>query len=194
VAILGNGGAGSPSDSPPRNQSYPYTELSLPPTPSPLKESLDAQALEGIRRALNDPNAVAKSPEQLDLVSTAVEGTSDGVFVICTGGGKSMAWDGPALLEHGHASVVMVPYASLLEQHLQMSLSRGIVAAKCTVGSEPSDDFQVLYIQLETGKTTDSKIFVSAAYTPSLTIYRFLASKKAAHVRRAISDEAHEFT
>jgi hypothetical protein len=129
-------------------------ESSLPPTPLPLKESLDARALEGIRRALNDPNAVAKSPEQLDLVSTAIEGTSDGVFIIGTGGGKSMAWDGPPHMEPGYASVVMVPYASLLEQHLQTSLSRGIVAAKYTVGSEPPDDFQVLYIQPETGKTT----------------------------------------
>jgi superfamily II DNA helicase RecQ len=41
---------------------------------------------------------------------------------------------------------------------------------------------------------SDSKIFISAVYIPSLTIYRFLASKKAAHVRRAISDEAHEYT
>jgi hypothetical protein len=128
-------------------------DSSLPPTPSPLRESLHARAREGMRRVLNDPNAMEKSPEQLELVSTAIEGKMDGAFVIGTGGGKSMAWDAPALVNYGSAFVVMVPYAPLLEQHLQTSLQRNIVAAKYTVSSNPPDGFQILFIQPETGKT-----------------------------------------
>jgi uncharacterized membrane protein YgcG len=126
----------------------------LPPTPSPLQESLEARAREGIRRALNDPAAVEKSPEQLQLLTTTIHGKKDGVFVIGTGGGKSLAWDGPVLEEPGYACVVTVPYAPLLDQHLKTSLSRNIVAAKYTVSSEPPEDYQILYIQPETGKTT----------------------------------------
>jgi uncharacterized membrane protein YgcG len=129
-------------------------DSSLPPTPSPLQESLEARAREGIRRALSDPAAVEKSPEQLQLLTTAIHGKKDGVFVIGTGGGKSLAWDVKALVEPEYATVVTVPYAPLLDQHLKTSLSRGIVAAKYTVSSEPPEDYQILYIQPETGKTT----------------------------------------
>jgi superfamily II DNA helicase RecQ len=131
-------------------------ESSLPPTPSPLLSSLEARAREAIRRAIG-PDAVPKSPEQLELLVTAIENKRDGIFVIPTGGGKSLAWDGTATVEDGCASVVMVPYAPLLDQHLQASLRRGIVAHKYTVSSPPPDDYQILYIQPETGNTTNFK-------------------------------------
>ena len=123
------------------------------PAPFTSQHSLEAQARECIRRVFKDPNAKEKSPEQLQLLCVAIEAKRDAIFVIRTGGGKSLAWDGPVLVKPGTACVVMVPYASLLDQHLATSLSRGIVAFKYTAGSTPPDNFQVLYIQPETGKT-----------------------------------------
>jgi len=103
-----------------------------------------------------------------------------------------MAWDGPPHMEPGYASVVMVPYASLLEQHLQRALAGGIVAPSTLLGLNLLMTSKYCISSRRRGRQplSDSKIFISAVYIPSLTIYRFLASKKAAHVRRAISDEA----
>jgi superfamily II DNA helicase RecQ len=119
-----------------------------------LRSSLEGRAREGIRRALQDRTAKEKSPEQLELLVIAIANEVDAIVVIGTGGGKSLAWDATALVEPGFASVVMVPYAPLLDQHLETSLARNIVAAKYTVTSRPPDDFQILFIQPETGKTT----------------------------------------
>ena len=74
-----------------------------------------------------------------------------------TGGGKSLAWDATALMEPGFTLIVMVPYAPLLDQHLKTSLARGIVVAKYTVGTQPPHNFQILFIQPETGRTTTFK-------------------------------------
>ena len=90
----------------------------------------------------------------MELLITAIANGVDTIVVIGTGGGKSLAWDATALMEPGFASIVMVPYAPLLDQHLKTSLARGIVAAKYTVGTQPPHNFQILFIQPETGKTT----------------------------------------
>jgi hypothetical protein len=133
------------------------SDSSLPPTPSPLRSSLEERAREGIRRALRDPTAMEKSPEQLELLVIALANEIDAIVVMGTGGGKSLAWDATALVEPGFASIVMVPYAPLLDQHLKTSLARNIVAAKYTVSSQPPANFQILFIQPETGKTTTFK-------------------------------------
>jgi uncharacterized membrane protein YgcG len=125
-------------------------------SPAPLQSRTStffSRAREGIRRALNDPDAVERSPEQLELVALALEGEKDVVAVMPTGGGKSMAWDATALADPDHASVVMVPYTLLLEQHLSVSLGRGIIAFKFTGSCTPPDNFQIIYLQPETRKS-----------------------------------------
>jgi superfamily II DNA helicase RecQ len=130
---------------------------SLPPTPSPLPSSIEARARGALRR-LFGPEAQPKSPEQLELLEITIQNTIDAFFIIPTGGGKSAAWDGAAVAEPGFASVVMVPYSSLLDQHLQTSLGRGIIAHKYTTSSTPPEEYQILYIQPETGKTLNFKV------------------------------------
>jgi superfamily II DNA or RNA helicase len=138
------------------------TDPSLPPTPQPTLPILQARAREGIRRALNDPHAKEKSPEQLELLCKALEGQEDVIAIIPTGGGKSLVWDATALVEPGSASVVMVPYKALLDQHLQTSLSRGIIAYKHVADTTtPPDNFQISYIQPETGRTVKFQQYVA---------------------------------
>jgi hypothetical protein len=126
----------------------------LLPTPLPLQKFFEAQAREGICKALDDPAAMEKSPEQLQLLTTAIHEKKNGIFIIGTAEEKSLSWDATALVESGYACVITVLYTPLLDQHFKTSLSRNIVAAKYMLSSKIPEDYQILYVQLEAGKTT----------------------------------------
>jgi hypothetical protein len=129
-------------------------EPCLRPTPPSALSALQARAREGIRRALKDPFAMEKSPEQLEMICAALDGGEDFVTVIPTGGGKSLVWDATALAKPDFSCAVIVPYTAVLDQHLEKSNSRGIVAYKHVADTTtPPKDFQIVYMQPETGKT-----------------------------------------
>jgi hypothetical protein len=112
---------------------------------------LTAMARQGICKSLDDSTAVETCPQQLQAIKLVLQGQVDFSLVIRTGGGKSLAWQVYAILRPKSACVVVVPYVSVLEQHLESCQRKGIVSAKYTTGSDPPKDFQILFIQPETG-------------------------------------------
>lgn len=136
-----------------------YQPVSSPPGwPQPSQGSmLVAKAREGIRLALGDPKAQEKSPEQLEAIVAALECQEDFILVLRTGGGKSMIWHALAKVEPSSGTIIVEPLIALLEEQLQESLNRGIVAAKYTAGSQPPIGVQNLFIQPETGASATFK-------------------------------------
>jgi superfamily II DNA helicase RecQ len=111
---------------------------------------LVALAKEGIRLVLKDREAVPKSPEQLEAIVTGLECREDVSVILPTGGGKSMIWQALAMVEPDGASIIIEPLKLLLEEQLQSSKDKGIVAAKYEAGVAVPEDIQNLFVQLET--------------------------------------------
>jgi hypothetical protein len=114
-------------------------------------DGVTAMAHQGICMALANLEAVETCPQQLWALKLVIRGKRDFILVIRTGGGKSLIWQAWSKLRPRSACIVAVPYVSVLQQHLESSLKKGIVSAQYTAGSDPPPDFQNLFIQPETG-------------------------------------------
>lgn len=90
-----------------------------------------------------------KSPAQRDLVERSMSLDTNFVYIIKTGGGKSLAWEAPAIFETDVVTAVVVPFRSLLNQHLETALSRGIKAAKWTAAETCPDSVRLLFLACE---------------------------------------------
>lgn len=127
---------------------------SAPPTG--LSPTLVSLARQGIQRIIG-PDAKEQSPEQLQLLVDMLDGKGDMLVVIGTGGGKSMAWLVPAVMDPDGASIVVVPFTALLQQHLSNARRHGIICEKWTTASKISGKFQILFLQPESARTTKFK-------------------------------------
>ncbi|KAG6884601.1 hypothetical protein C0992_006044, partial [Termitomyces sp. T32_za158] len=81
--------------------------------------ALEALALQGLRKALNNPNATWSCPAQKDAVLAVLECKEDVCAILRTGAGKTMLAIIPALLETNKVTVVVLPLKSLVSDYVK---------------------------------------------------------------------------
>lgn len=109
-----------------------------------LKENIRG----AIRQLLQDPTAREKSKSQMEALLLIMRKRQDGLITMRTGGGKSMLWVIPPLLDPEARFVVVCPFTVLLDQQCELAQRYGLQAVKYGVGDIPRD-VQILFVQVE---------------------------------------------
>jgi hypothetical protein len=120
-------------------------------------DETEQTALMTLRTALGNPEAIWRSDEQRETVLAALALQCNVVSVMKTGAGKSMAWIIPALMQSNIKTVVAVPYARLLEQHLANSIKMNCRAMRWTTKSGSIGDANLIFVALETAAAVPFK-------------------------------------
>jgi len=112
----------------------------------------------GAMKALYPENSGAKSMEQLQLCTEVMARERNLIGVLPTGGGKSTSWlIASSLDQEPEITVVVVPFAGLLTQHLVTATNKHkLRAMKWTVhdlGRGIPKDVNLLFMACETVKS-----------------------------------------
>jgi hypothetical protein len=110
---------------------------------------LEKSAKAALCQALGDRNADWKSEEQRKTVLHSLSPSKHMVSVVNTGEGKSMAWIICSLLQT-LVTVVIVPFHTLLQQHLDNARRMGCKAMKWTADMQSIGDNNLIFMAMET--------------------------------------------
>ena len=134
-------------------------------------DKLDSQSLEisatimkALRNVFNDNDARFKSPEQAQAIKETLKRDTDLLVNLPTGGGKTLVYQLPILMERDMTTVVIVPFVALVDQveeefeklkiscHIWKKNVYGVENAQAIIVSVEHaimPEFQDLLIQLE---------------------------------------------
>lgn len=113
------------------------------------ESTLRANIRGAIQDLVGDPNAREKSFAQLVGISLAMQRRQDAMVTMRTGGGKSMLWLVPALLDPDAKFIVVCPFTVLLDQQSAAAQKLGINATNYSQTSVIPEDIQILFLQVE---------------------------------------------
>lgn len=119
------------------------------------------------------------SPKQAEAVYKVYASEEDFLVVLPTGGGKTLVYLLPAMLEK-KVTVVVVPLKALLTECVQGCLSRNISVIQWSRNTSYLDFYQrkIVFVTIEDAVTVDFKIFIRSLYN-------------AGSLRRIVVDEVH---
>jgi superfamily II DNA helicase RecQ len=130
----------------------------------PQSLEVSATILKRLREIFKKDDARFKSSEQAEAIKEALKRESDLLVILPTGGGKSLIYQLPMLIERDMTTVIIVAFVAVVEQveeqckelgiSCQVWMNKGYSAGKAQaiiVGVEHAvtSDFQDLLIQLE---------------------------------------------
>ena len=101
-----------------------------------------------IQKLLKNQAACEKSHSQMEAILLIMRKQQDGLITMRTGGGKSMLWLIPPLLDPEARFIVVCPFTVLLNQQCELAQRHGLQAIKYGVGDIPQD-VQILFVQVE---------------------------------------------
>ena len=119
-------------------------------SPPPAVQAIRRRIQGAIQQLRNDPFAKEKSRAQMDALIAVMTEPSDLVITMKTGGGKSMLWMVPHILEQDAKSIVVCPFVALLDEQYRNTTAFGLRCHK--FGGQNAtvpDDVQVLFMQVE---------------------------------------------
>jgi hypothetical protein len=119
-----------------------------------IDPELEADAKAALRRALGDDRADWKSEEQRKTVMYSLDNSKHLVSVMNTGEGKSMTWVICSLLQ-SVVSVVVVPFHTLLTQHLDNARRMGCKAMQWTTDMTSLCGNNLIFMAMETAASKD---------------------------------------
>ncbi|KAK0745916.1 P-loop containing nucleoside triphosphate hydrolase protein, partial [Schizothecium vesticola] len=150
-----------------------------------------------VRRALKDRfRLTAFRPHQLEAINATLSGKD--VFVLMpTGGGKSLCYQLPALVDSGKThgiTIVISPLRSLMHDQITSLVSKGIKAYEYSSGTNPNIRRQILEaFDLSEPGQAYNLLYVTPEMLSSSDV--FLAGLKKLHAKRRLArivvDEAH---
>ena len=115
----------------------------------PMKDDLLAGNIRGaLQQLLRDPTAREKSKSQMEAILLVMRNQQDGLITMRTGGGKSMLWLIPALLNPDARFIVVCPFTVLLDQQFELAKRHGLQAVKYDHG-DIAQGVQILFVQVE---------------------------------------------
>ncbi|KAF8425824.1 hypothetical protein L210DRAFT_986547 [Boletus edulis BED1] len=117
----------------------------------PLAESaLLRENIRGAMQALvGDPATKEKSEAQMLGILIVMRGRQDAMVTMRTGGGKSMLWQVPVLLNTELRFVVVCPFTVLLEEQCERAKKANIKAVDYGQSRAIPPDVQILFAQVE---------------------------------------------
>jgi len=120
---------------------------------SPLTPLALSKLLGEIRRAiqliLKDPTAKEKSREQLQALVHVITSPQDLVVIMKTGGGKSLLWMVPLLINKTAKYIVVCPYVALLDEQFKKTQAIGLSCHNYSHSKSVPDHVRVLFVQVE---------------------------------------------
>jgi hypothetical protein len=102
-----------------------------------------------IRDVVGDPNAHEKSDAQMLGILLVMRNRQDAMVTMRTGGGKSMLWLVPALLDPDAKFIVVCPFTVLLDQQCDNAQKAGLAAINYSRTTVIPGDVQILFVQVE---------------------------------------------
>ena len=113
------------------------------------KDDLLRENIRGvIQKLLQNPDACEKNKSQMEAILLIMRKRQDGLITMRTGGGKSMLWLIPPLLDPEARFIVVCPFTVLLNQHCESAQRHGLQAIEYGVGDIPQH-VQILFVQVE---------------------------------------------
>jgi len=154
-----------------------------PPLPLPeLKAvsslSVSASILEALRTFQKDPMATFKSVEQAMALQLILDGTRDVVAILPTGGGKSLLFFLPTMLEKEFTTVVIVPLIAVMQDLRSRCIECGISCANWDPDNRAMGPVNLLFVAVEHAIEPRFMNHLQVLYG-------------AGRLRRIVMDEAH---
>jgi len=108
---------------------------------------------EEIRRAIRhirrDDSAREKSAEQMNVLIAVMTAETDLVITMKTGGGKSMSWMVPSVMDEEARSIVVCPFVALLNEQYRVSVASGLRCHNYCISKVVPENVQILFVQVE---------------------------------------------
>lgn len=118
-----------------------------------LPQSAVTDVVEKIRRAIRhirkDDAAREKTADQMDMLIAVISARTDLVITMRTGGGKSMSWMIPSVMDEDDRSIVVCPFVALLDQQFMATASTGLHCHNYCVSKVVPENVQILFMQVE---------------------------------------------
>lgn len=124
-------------------------DTSRPSSPPPAVQELRTQIRDAIRWIRQDPAAQEKSQAQMDALIAVMTETRDIMIVMKTGGGKSMLWMVPAVLNKETKCIVVCPFIALLDEQYEKTVAAGLKCHNYSKSKDVPESVQVLFVQVE---------------------------------------------
>ena len=101
-----------------------------------------------LQKLLQQSDAREKGKSQMEAILLIMRKRQDGLITMRTGGGKSMLWLVPPLLDPEARFIVVCPFTVLLNQQREFAQRRGLRAIQYGAG-DITDHVQILFVQVE---------------------------------------------
>lgn len=124
-------------------------DSSRPSSPPPAVQDIRTRIRDAIRWIRKDSAAKEKSQAQMDALIAVVTETRDIMIAMKTGGGKSMLWMVPAVLNEDSKFMVVCPFVALLEEQYAKTSATGLRCHNYSLSKDVPENVQVLFVQVE---------------------------------------------
>ncbi|KAG2340022.1 P-loop containing nucleoside triphosphate hydrolase protein [Suillus weaverae] len=124
-------------------------DSSRPSSPPPAVLEMRDKIRHALRYIRKDPTAKEKSQAQMDALVAVLTEKRDIMIAMKTGGGKSMLWMVPSVLDDDSKSIVVCPFVALLEEQYAKTSATGLRCHNYSHSKDVPDDVQVLFVQVE---------------------------------------------
>ncbi|KAG1718527.1 uncharacterized protein EDB91DRAFT_1090004 [Suillus paluster] len=143
--------------------SFIVPDSGLSSSPPPVVQEMRNSIRGAIRQIMKDPTAAEKSRDQMDALVAIMTETHDLVITMKTGGGKSMLWMVPPVLDEAEKCIVVCPFVALLQEQYMKTAATGLRCHDYTARKDVPENVQVLFVQVE---NCSSQAFASLLVSP----------------------------
>jgi superfamily II DNA helicase RecQ len=140
--------------------------------------SVSSKSLKALRKFYGDKRAMFKSPQQGKALQMVIDGKKDVLAILPTGGGKSLLFFLPTLMEPGMTTVVIVPLIAVTDDLRDRCVKAKISCANWDPHSRYDEQCELLFVAVEQA--------VEPAFLNHLQIMHGMGILK-----RIVMDEAH---
>jgi RecQ family ATP-dependent DNA helicase len=140
--------------------------------------SVSSKSLKTLRKFYGNKQATFKSPQQAKALQLVIDGRKDVLAILPTGGGKSLLFFLPTLMEPGMTTVVIVPLIAVTDDLRDRCVKANISCANWDPHSRYREQCNLLFVAVEHA--------VEPAFLNHLQIMHGMGILK-----RIVMDEAH---
>jgi len=110
---------------------------------------VSSKTLRALRKFYDDEQATFKSPEQAQALQLIMEGTKDVLVILPTGGGKSLMFFLPTIMERDMTTVVIVPLIAVMQDLRNRCVKARISCANWDPHSRYHERCNLLFVAVE---------------------------------------------
>jgi hypothetical protein len=125
------------------------TNFGIPSSPPSAVTDIVENIRRAIRHIRKDDAAREKTADQMEMLIAVISARTDLVITMRTGGGKSMSWMIPSVMNEDDRSIVVCPFVALLDQQFTATASTGLRCHNYCVSKVVPENVQILFMQVE---------------------------------------------